>query len=379
MGFQQGLSGLNAASRNLDVIGNNVANANTYGFKQSRAEFSDIYANALGVSGSSNTGIGVKVETVAQQFTQGNISVTENPMDVAINGDGFFQLRATTGDTVFSRNGQFKLDRNGNIVNNEKQSLLGYNVDMNGNAVGNLVPLVMPTGGITPKATTQATVEMNLDARKNVGDTSSTSITTYDAQGKESTLTFSFTKTANNTWDSTYSVNGVPSGVNTPMTFSASGALVSPTTMVAGGVTLNMAGATQWGSGFSVSKLTQDGYAAGDLTGVNIEADGKILARYSNGQSAVAGQLELASFPNPQGLQPLGGNAWASTIASGNRVPNFPGSGNAGVLQAGALEESNVDITNELVNMITAQRHYQANAQTIKTEDQVMQTLVNLR
>ena len=379
MSFQQGLSGLNAASRNLDVIGNNVANGNTFGFKQARAEFSDVYANALGGAGSNNVGIGVQVAAIAQQFTQGNITVTENPLDIAINGGGFFQMHDPNGQTLYSRNGQFKLDKTGYIVNNDKQKLMGFNVDVNGLPTGNLSDLLMPTGGIAPRQTTEGTLVINLDARKAVGESYSTSLTTYDAQGKESTVTVTFEKTAADTWDATHAVNGVDAGVNTPVTFDASGALVSPTSLTVNGVALDIAGATQWGSGFNVTKLSQDGYTSGDLTGVTVEADGKVLARYSNGQSAVAGQVELVTFPNPQGLQALGGNAWAATVASGSRIPNYPGAGNVGVLQSGALEESNVDITAELVNMITAQRNYQANAQSIKTQDQIMQTLVNLR
>lgn len=379
MSFQQGLSGLNAASRNLDVIGNNVANGNTYGFKLARAEFSDVYANTLSGGGSNSIGIGTQVTAVSQQFTQGNITVTENPLDIAINGNGFFQMHDLNGQTVYSRNGQFKLDKAGYIVNNGMQRLQGYSVDINGNATGNLSDLLMPTSGISPKASTEGTLVLNLDARKAVGDTYSTSMTTYDAQGIESTVTFTFEKTAANAWDMTHAVNGVDAGVTVPMTFNAAGGLISPATATANGVVLNISGATQWGSSFNVTRLYQNGYTSGDLVGVTMEDDGKVTARYSNGQSAVAGQVELASFPNPQGLQPLGGNAWASTAASGARIPNFPGAGNVGVLQSGALEESNVDVTAELVSMITAQRNYQANAQTIKTQDQIMQTLVNLR
>lgn len=379
MGFQQGLSGLNAASRNLDVIGNNVANGNTYGFKQSRAEFGDVYANSLGGMGNNNVGIGVQVQAVAQQFTQGNITVTENPLDIAINGGGFFQMHDPSGQTLYTRNGQFKLDKDGYIVNNEKQRLQGYNVDNTGAPTGNLVDLLMPTGGISPRESTTGVLTLNLDARKPIGSTYSTSLTTYDPQGKESTVAITFQKVADNTWEATDSVNGTASGNVTTFTYDTAGRLVSPTTLTVNNVALDMTGATQWGSGYSVTKLSQNGYTAGDLVGVTVEADGKVQARYSNGQSATAGQIELVTFPNPQGLQAMGGNSWAMTAASGARIPNYPGTGNVGVLQSGALEESNVDITAELVNMITAQRNYQANAQTIKTEDQVMQTLVNLR
>jgi flagellar hook protein FlgE len=145
------------------------------------------------------------------------------------------------------------------------------------------------------------------------------------------------------------------------------------------GIALDVSGATQYGSAFGVTALNQNGYAAGSLTGVSFEANGVVTATYSNGQTKPAGQVEMATFANPQGLEPVGGNSWLQTAASGGPVTGVPGAGNLGVLQAGALEESNVDLTAELVNMITAQRDYQANAQTIKTEDQIMQTIVNLR
>jgi flagellar hook protein FlgE len=150
-------------------------------------------------------------------------------------------------------------------------------------------------------------------------------------------------------------------------------------TLAIAGVQLNLSGATQYGAGFGVTDLRQDGYAAGQLSGITIESNGIVMARYSNGQSKPAGQIELASFRNPQGLQPMGGNVWARTYGSGDPIVGVPSDGNMGVLQSGALEESNVDLTAELVSMITAQRIYQANAQTIKTQDQVLQTLVNLR
>jgi flagellar hook protein FlgE len=419
MGFQQGLSGLNASSKNLEVIGNNIANANTYGAKASRAEFADVYANAVG--GSRNAvGIGVSVAAVAQQFTQGNITGTDNPLDIAINGGGFFQLRDTTGALTYSRNGQFKVDNAGFIVNNQGSRLMGYPADAAGTIIpGTATTLQMPTAGITPQVTTGIQMEMNLDARAGVtlptagapidfADPSTynnaTSQTVYDVQGNEVALTYYFQKTATNTWNVYVAANGTPlatSGGNpapsTSITFPTNGgtptapvgtvALDIPSvTNAAGGVTVpitgvafDVSGATQYGSSFGVTDLQQDGYSAGQLIGAQIDANGVISARYSNGETRPAGQLELATFRNPQGLQPMGGNAWVSTAASGGAIVGTPGSGNLGVLQAGALEESNVDLTAELVNMIVAQRSYQANAQTIKTQDQILQAIVNLR
>jgi len=419
MGFQQGLSGLNASSKNLEVIGNNIANANTYGAKASRAEFADVYANAIG--GTRNAiGIGVSVAAVAQQFTQGNITGTDNPLDIAINGGGFFQVRDTSAATAYSRNGQFKVDNTGFIINNQGSRLMGYPADAAGTIIpGTATALQMPTAGITPQVTTGIQMEMNLDARAGVtlpsagapidfADPSTynnaTSQTVYDVQGQEVALTYYFQKTATNTWNVYVAANGTPlatSGGNpapsTSITFPTNGgtptapagtvALDIPSvTNAAGGVTvpitgvaLDVSGATQYGSGFGVTDLQQDGYSAGQLIGAQIDANGVISARYSNGETRPAGQLELATFRNPQGLQPMGGNAWVQTAASGGAIVGTPGSGNLGVLQAGALEESNVDLTAELVNMIVAQRSYQANAQTIKTQDQILQAIVNLR
>jgi len=422
MGFQQGLSGLSAASKNLEVIGNNVANSNTYGEKSSRAEFSDMYAAAMTGSASNNTqaGIGVMVSTVAQQFNQGNITPTGNPLDLAINGNGFFQTRDASNQVQYTRNGQFKVSNEGNIVNDQGNKLLGYPADAQGNIVqGAAQPLQLPTGGIDPQATTKSTVEFNLDSRDAVTTPASgpsidftnqktynnaTSVTMYDAKGQDVAVSYYFQKTGTDTFDvyataNGQTVGGAP-GAPAPIAslqFSADGSqLVSPSgpitldipasTNAAGaatlpitGIQLDMSGATEFGSNFGVTNMTQDGYTAGQLTGVSVDNSGKLIAQYSNGQTKAAGQLELANFRNVQGLTPLGGNAWKQTAASGGPTVGIAGDGNLGVLNSGSLEESNVDLTAELVSMITAQRDYQANAQTIKTMDQAMQTLVNLR
>ncbi|MEO8836282.1 MAG: flagellar hook protein FlgE [Caldimonas sp.] len=419
MGFQQGLSGLNASSKTLEVIGNNIANANTVGAKTSRAEFADIYANALG--GSSNVvGIGTTVASVAQQFSQGNITATDNPLDIAINGGGFFEVKTPAGAVNYSRNGQFKVDRDGYIVNDQLQQLMGYPADASGTIIpGTAVALKMPTGGITPAVTTTIGMEMNLDSRLGVTMPSSgapidfadpstynnaTSQTVYDAKGQSVALTYYFQKASADTWNVYVAANGAPiataggnPAASTTITFPANGtAPTAPAGTVAidipsvtndagatsvpiTGIALDVSKATEFGSAFGVTDLAQDGYASGQLIGVQFENNGVVTARYSNGQTKPAGQIELATFRNPQGLEPLGGNAWGISYKSGDPIVGTPGSGNLGVLQAGAVEESNVDLTAELVNMITAQRFYQANAQTIKTEDQILQTIVNLR
>jgi flagellar hook protein FlgE len=427
MSFQQGLSGLNAASHNLEVIGNNVANANTFGAKASRAEFADVYAAAMNGAGTNQIGIGVNLTSVSQQFTQGNITTTDNPMDLAINGAGFFEVSDGRNPIEYTRNGQFKIDRDGYIVNNAQQRLMGYPADGTGVIQpGQAVALQLPTAGIDPQATSTIKLEMNLDARAAqtapsaaalaagtpqivLSDPSTynnaTSLTVYDAKGQDVALTYYFQKAGTDQWNVFATANGVPvladaSGVPQPITtiqFPSNGGkptaplgpialdvpastnLQGAQTLAIPGVQFNLTGATQYGAAFGVTDQSQNGYAPGQLSGINIENNGVVTARYSNGQSKPAGQIEIATFRNPQGLQPMGGNNWARTFASGDPVVGTPGGGSLGVLQAGALEESNVDLTAELVNMITAQRVYQANAQTIKTQDTVMQTLVNLR
>ena len=421
MSFQQGLSGLNATGKNLEVIGNNVANTNTIGAKTSRAEFSDMYATAMGGGGGSAIGIGVSVTAVTQQFTQGSTTTSGNPMDLAINGAGFFQVSDGRNPTMYTRNGQFKVDRDGFVVNTQGGRLMGYPADGSGNVLqGQSSALQMPTAGITPVATGRIRLEMNLDARSATTlpaaspliDTSdpttynnATSVTVFDAKGQDVALTYYFQKAATDSWNVYVFANGTPLAVDgsgnpvasTTITFPSNGG--TPTapvgavtlnvpasvnaagaaTLAIPGVALTLSGATQYGSPFGVTDLTQDGYAAGQLVGVQFEKNGVVTARYSNGQSKPAGQVEIATFRNAQGLQPMGGNAWARSFSTGDPILGVPGEGSMGALQSGALEESNVDLTGELVAMMIAQRVYQANAQTIKTQDQVMQTLVNLR
>lgn len=511
MSFQTGLSGLNASSRNLDVIGNNIANANTVGMKSSRAEFADLVASSLGAGGGGGAGIGVAIATVSQQFTQGNINITGNNLDVAINGGGFFQLTLPDGTPAYTRDGQFKLDKDGNIITNGGANVMGFPTDIAG-VTTSIIPqkMVVPTGAPIPaKATTTMTAEFNLDARAPIATsvfpptpitTFGTSLTAFDSQGAEVPVSLYFVKVgpdpsanppvAGDTWNvfdattltagkaamtanaptgftnaTNYALNAkntainlanatintsnaaldiantatnlanvaTPGWVNLPtyalgtlfpsvlptyttaglnpaspvipastalpaatgqlfqLKFDANGKLVSPTTpptltltspnSAIGNfaATLDVTSATQFGTPFAVSNLTQDGYTAGELTGLSIAPTGVITTKYSNGQTQAKGQIALADFRNVQGLSPTGGGTWTATFASGQPVQGSPGQGKFGILRAGAVEESNVDLTAELVNMMTAQRAYQANAQTIKTQDQVMSTLVNLR
>ncbi len=413
MGFQTGLSGLNASSKNLDVIGHNIANGNTTGFKYSRAEFSELVASSIGAGGGNNSGLGVALDTVAQQFTQGNLSITGNALDVAVNGGGFFQLLMQDGTSAYTRSGNFKLDNNGTIITNSGAQVMGYPTTTAGVPTSTTPgPLVLPTGAPIPaQATTSITAEFNLNAADTaiydpVTDTPpyttyGTALNVYDSQGNPELFSVYFTRDtsvvgppAEDVWE-VWDANAPPTvPANTPlfsMRFDATGQLTFPVVMptvtipTASAVTpdivatFDISNVTQYAAAFGVTDLTQNGYTAGSFVGMAISEQGVVTARYSNGQTQAAGMLALADFRNVQGLEPIGNNNWAETYASGQPLMGQPGQGKFGATRAGALEDSNVDLTAELVNMMTAQRAYQANAQTIKTQDQVLQTLVNLR
>ncbi|MDE1181233.1 flagellar hook-basal body complex protein [Paraburkholderia sp.] len=502
MGYQQGLSGLSASSSDLDVIGNNIANANTVGFKGGTAQFADMYANSVATAVNQQVGIGVRVAGVQQQFSQGTINTTNQALDVAINGNGFFQL-SNNGSLVYSRNGQFQLDKNGYIVTTSGEQLMGYAADSKGVVnTAQTVPLTVPTANIAPTATTTITAGLNLNAQDSLmystpsvtgtsatltsagavitdgsssdvaksytvsfdtstspatytvasgGTTLSTgsyaagsaiklgagetisfsgtptngdsftvnpvqttfnqnssstynysaSVPVYDSLGGSQQVNMYYAKTASGEWNvyagsstGTASLVGVakfdssgnltatygPDGTTataTPYAFTMSipntDGSATPQTM-----TLNIKGTTQFGSKDGTNSLAQDGYAAGQLTSFAIGTDGTLTGNYSNGQTSALGQVALANFANQNGLVNLGGNEYAASASSGVAQISAPGSTNHGTLQGGAVEESNVDLTSELVNLITAQRNYQANAQTIKTQQAVDQTLINL-
>jgi flagellar hook protein FlgE len=412
MSFQQGLSGLNAATTSLEAIGNNVANSSTVGYKQSQAQFSDIYANTLAGSGSNDVGIGVQVARVAQLFTQGNVTASANPLDMAISGDGFFRM-SNNGAISYTRNGQFELDKQGHIVNASGARLTGFMASATG-VIANGAPtdIVINSGDSAPQATALYDVSLKLDSRKpdlvansfNPDDpatfSSSTSVPVFDSLGNSHTLQTFYVKTGPGAWSVFATNDGVPVGYVPPatpvaigsMAFSTGGVLTSttPSPMVAAmavttgaatpfNISIDYTGTQQNAGDFGVSKQTQDGFASGSLASFNVGSDGSIVGSYTNGRSAVLGQVILTNFANPNGLQNIGNNQWVETADSGVPLTSTPGTSGLGQVQSSRIEESNVDLTAELVNMITAQRVYQANAQTIKTEDQIMQTLVNLR
>jgi flagellar hook protein FlgE len=416
MSFQQGLSGLDAAASSLDVIGNNVANASTVGFKRANANFADVFAASLGIVGASQIGIGVSIGAIQQQFTQGNLTTTDNALDLAVNGGGFFRM-SDDGAISYTRNGQFHIDNRGYVINDQKLRLTGYPVSVTGAITpANPIELQLSASQIPPRATSDplsgdVAAVLNLDSRDTVPVLSpfdytnpstynfSTALTVFDTLGVSHNLTTYYvlnapTPPTGGEWTVHATLDGanpqvLPGG---NLVFDTSGALSSAPTytlpswpLSSGAVTpwspgvIDFTGTTQYGSASSVDRLTQGGYATGSLVGIGVLSDGIVQGRYSNGQTRSMGQLVLATFADPNGLLNLGNNQWTATSTSGPELVGAPASGSRGVIQSAAVEDSNVDLTNELVAMITAQRNYQANAQTIKTQDQIMQTLINLR
>lgn len=403
MSFQQGLSGLNGASKQLETIGNNIANANTVGFKAAVTQFADVYANSLsGTSGLGTAGIGTRVSQIAQQFSQGNITASNSALDMAINGGGFFRLNKD-GAVSYARNGQFQIDKDGFIVSADGGRLSGFSANNQGVlSTGSPTDLRISTADLSPADTSLVNIQLNLDSSEAItaapAFNKSTSVTVYDSLGNSHVVQLNFRKTANNTWEvhATTSSTGaaIPTALVSTLNFNNDGTLNTGATgnivmnltngaesplNGATGFTLDLTGSTQFGSVFGVNSTSQDGFASGRLSGFNIGSDGIITGRYTNGKTSTLGQVVLANFSNPNGLQPLGNNQWAESAASGVALIGTPNSGRMGLIQSSAVEDSNVDMTAELVNMITAQRVFQANAQTIKTQDQILQTLVNLR
>jgi flagellar hook protein FlgE len=413
--FNNAISGLRAASTDLSVVSNNVANASTTGFKSSRAQFADMYA--ANASPSNAVGMGAKLAGVNQIFTQGSLNVTNNGLDLAIDGQGFFGV-ADGGTVVYTRAGAFGTDRDGYIVNNAGQRLAGYQANAAGAVTSQLGDLRIDTSNMPPSATGSGTASLNLDAGSlapaaawsgpfafggpgPLPETynSASSLTIYDSLGNPHTLSLYFVRGAGNAWNVHSLVDGVTVGASPAATlqFDANG-VIDPATAelsLAGwqpldangvangaalqGFTFSLAGATQFASPFSVNALSQDGFGAGEFSRIGIDASGVITSFFSNGQSKALGQVALYSFANPQGLQQLGDSAWAETPSSGAAIVGAPGTGSLGLVQSGALEDSNVDLTAELVHLILAQRNYQANAKTIQTADSVTQAIMNLR
>ncbi len=405
MPFRIALSGLNAASAELRVVANNIANVSTTGFKKSRTEFADIYSVAsLGNAGIA-IGSGVSVAAVSQQFSQGNISFTDNGLDLAVSGQGFFRL-SDQGSTVYTRSGAFSVNREGYIVNPQNARLTAYLADNNGNVTGALGDLQLNTSDISPQPTTSIAVGVNLDATApippafNITDpttyNNSTSLTVYDSLGTAHLSEIFYRKSAANTWETRLFIDGaeVTPTTNGDLTFNPDGTLATPaggqvaynSFPILGANNLNVvldysasSPSTQFGSKFGVNFLDQDGFTTGRLSGLDISDNGIVQARFTNGQSRTLGQVALANFANLEGLRQLGDTTWAESFESGVALIGQPGTASLGLIQSGALEDSNVDLTEQLVAMITAQRNFQANSQVISAADTVTQTIINIR
>lgn len=427
MAFQQGLSGLSSSSQALDVISHNVANANTTGFKASQTVFADVYSSTLGADPYKQVGSGSRVAAIRQNFSQGSITKTGNSLDMAINGDGFFMVkRPVLGDnqTFYTRAGEFQLDKDGYVITATGYQLLGYP----GTAgAGDAVPIKVPYDTGTPKETSTVSMTFNLDANQSVITTTppdpskpetynfSTTIVTYDSLGIAHNLNLYFVRTSNTSpsqWEAYWSLSGDKTSdpaeggtlqgplamefdgsgkMTTPVpgtvpTFSLSGInLANGATIggVVGGVSDNTIdlnfSATQFALASSVNTISQDGVPAGEPASVSVTKEGQVQARYTNGNVVTVGTVAIAAFRNPNGLVSMGDNLWIASLESGPGVARTPGAGTRDFISGGAVEASNVDLTAELVNMIVQQRAYQANAQSIKTQDQILQTVINLR
>ena len=407
MGFNTSLSGINAANADLNVTANNIANVNTTGFKESRAEFADIFSYTSWGLSRNAIGAGVRLTNVAQQFSQGNIEPTGRSLDMAIDGEGFFTVKKD-GMTLYTRAGNFQTDNQGFVITPDGARLQVFAPRNNGEGfdAGRLVDLQLLTTDSPPRQTTKVDLMFTLPGNAaqppvapfdptdaNTYNESTGGVTVYDSLGVSHIQTSYFVKTANpNEWQVYNFVDGVQVGTPTTLQFSDSGALLSPadgritldpfTPSTGAGVlnmTLDLSGSTQYGERFGLRSVLQDGYASGKLNEISISSDGVVFARYSNGADVALGQVALTTFVNPQGLQPQGNNMWGETYASGTPRTGAPDTSDFGQIQAGSLEASTVDLTEQLVNMIVAQRNFQANAQMVSTQDQITQTIINIR
>ncbi|TKK15371.1 flagellar basal body protein FlaE [Enterobacter cancerogenus] len=391
MSFDIAISGLNAINEQLGAISNNIANSGTVGFKSGRAEFASLYAEGQP--------LGVGVTNVAQSISKnGTVFASASSLDLAINGQGFFVMRDSSGSTAYTRAGYMQTDSNGNLVNNQGMYLQGYPVDANGviqtGTVGNLT---ISSGSLPAKATSSLDFTANLNANEDKPKTATFDPTdetsynhtyatqVYDSLGREHTLKQYFVKTDDNTWQVHYYMDDKSMGDAKDMTFNEQGILLKPngavnlTAAIPGAdsisLDLNYNGTTQFGSDFSVSKNNGNGYASGERTGQTIDKDGSVYATFSNGERLLQGQVVLANFSNPNGLSSQNGTTWTQTASSGAPLLGTPGTGLLGALTSNTLEGSNVNLTDELVGLMTAQRNYQANTKVISTNDSMMTAL----
>jgi len=418
MSFNTSISGLNAAQKDLAVTGNNIANAKSTGFKKSRGEFGDIYAVSAFGNIKTATGQGVLTQAVTQQFTQGNLDFTDNALDLAITGEGFFAFQPSrdSSETIFSRAGAMGVDKDGWLVNSAGQFLKAYPVDeRSGTLLGNSIdiagPVQLPLGAGEPSATTEVDVRFNLPSDAEVITApfdyedattynAASSIQVFDSLGNSHVLTSYYVKNDLNDWTVYYTLRTNTGDVievpdTSALVFDANGNLDTvapdPLTFTINAADLGTGAAdleitmgidersTQYNQPFSMVDQSQDGRAPGQLTGLAVGEDGLVRATYSNGEFRYLGKIALADFRNPQGLKQIGNNSWVETIDSGPPISGEAGVNTFGMIQGGALEASNVDITEELVNLIIAQRNFQANARAIETNKALSDTITNIR
>ncbi|SEP03400.1 flagellar hook protein FlgE [Aquisalimonas asiatica] len=428
MSFNISLSGLNSASSDLDVTSNNIANSGTVGFKGSRAEFADVFAQTQFGIASNAIGSGSRLQNVAQQFTQGQFDFTGNNLDLAVNGEGFFRLQDNDGSVSYTRNGAFQLNQDGVVENADGRALTGYPADGDGNVGGTLQPLSIDTGNVPPQATTAIDIDANLQSNADGLDPTnfdvndpetfnfSTSTTVYDGQGTSRSANIYFVKDEGeeNEWLSVVEIGDQLIGIDDPdnpdpdemfrVAFNSDGSFDSVVPGPGAGndaqdtsassidfeydpgdgldpqrIEVDYGALTQFGTPSAVNELTQNGFEAGEFSSLDIEEDGTVFGRYTNGESLQLGRVATARFPSEQNLTEVGDNLWLESAESGEPILGQPTTSGLGGIQSGALEQSNVDITEQLVNMITAQRNFQANAQMISTQDQVTQEILNIR
>jgi flagellar hook protein FlgE len=404
MSFGIALTGIDAAQSDLNVVSNNIANADTTGFKQSVAEFSDLYASSQNGVAADAIGNGVQVASVSQDFSQGSIETTGNNLNLALSGQGFFTV-SSGGALSYTRSGDFTTNSDGMVVNPQGQVLQVYAPTAGGGFnTSTTTGLQISNADSAPVATQNVDLTLDLPANATVpvdaafsptdanSYNNSTTATVYDSLGAAHTATVYFAKTAvANQWDAYLTVDGQTVGAAQALTFSANGTMTvpangvvnfgpyTPTTGAAPlAMNFNFSTTTQYGDAFAVNAIQQDGQTTGTLSGVNIDTSGVVEAQYTNGQSVQLGQVALANFANPNGLAQQGNSAWAETAASGQALYGQAGTAGLGQVESGSLEESNVDVTAQLVEMITAQRAFQANAQMISTENQITQTVIQI-
>lgn len=406
-----GISGLNASAKQMDVIANNIANVNTIGYKAGKTFFADVLSQSIsgGSSGSMQVGRGVEVTDVGTQFSPGSFETTGNATDVAIDGDGFFMVNDQDSATYYTRAGAFHLDSDGNFIDTNGYKLQGYNFF--GAAVNSISDINLRNVQSAPSVSTIFSVGANLDAATVTGDTYTTTQTVYDSLGERHSLGVTFTKTATNgEWDFQAAVDGTAVSVQSHNRLrfdangdlvnicTAAGAWVAPVDMtltsaaLPNGATIGNGNVVDWDvigstalsiTGYAstsvINSLTNDGYASGLLKSLSVRSDGTINGFFTNGQTADLAQIVLADFDNPWGLQKMGSNLFTETVTSGAAIRNVPGASGMGDVSSNSLEMSNTDVATEFINMITAQKAYQASARVITTQDAMLSELMNIK